>query len=152
MRRFATLTLAALLALAPALTRAQPAAQPHAWLFGSWTGGLFPAPSGLTAQQCLMQPVVIFTRDLVLRATLTDVVYVQRIVATARAAKNGTEFRFEPVPAPSPGTNLLGLTPAPIGFGCADPDELDVQRISENQISFPNCRDFPYPLVRCPGR
>jgi hypothetical protein len=27
-----------------------------------------------------------------------------------------------------------------------------VQRRSDNEISFPGCTDFPYPLVRCPGR
>jgi hypothetical protein len=27
-----------------------------------------------------------------------------------------------------------------------------VHRISENQISFPHCTEFPYPLIRCQAR
>jgi hypothetical protein len=27
-----------------------------------------------------------------------------------------------------------------------------VQRRGENEISFPGCPEFPYPLVRCPAR
>ena len=71
-----------------------PPQPPHAWLFGTWTGGLFPAPSGLTAQACLSQPVVIFTRDVVLRATLTSELYVQRVIESARTTPTGAEFRF----------------------------------------------------------
>jgi hypothetical protein len=128
MRRFAIL-LAAILMLAPGAPRAQTAAPapPHAWLFGAWTGGIFPAPSAMTAQQCLAQPTVIFTRDLVMR--------------------------FEAAPIPPANANLLGLTPpTTVGFGCSSPDELHVVRKGENEITFPDCSDFPYPLVRCPGR
>ena len=39
-----------------------------------------------------------------------------------------------------------------VGFGCEDPDLLHVQRRGENEISFPGCPEFPYPLVRCPAR
>jgi hypothetical protein len=38
------------------------------------------------------------------------------------------------------------------GFGCTTPNELHVLRQGENQISFPHCTDFPYPLIRCPAR
>ena len=158
MRRFATrsIALAAMLALlAPTPPRAQTPAPPppHSWLFGSWTGGLFPTPSGLTAQQCLAQPTVIFGRDVVMRATLTDVTYVQRVIATARVTQTGTEFRFAAAAPPISGSNLLGLSaPAQEGFGCPSPDELTVARRGENEITFPNCSDYPYPLVRCPGR
>ena len=38
-----------------------------------------------------------------------------------------------------------------VGFGCISPDILHVLRRSENEISFPGCNDFPYPLVRCSG-
>ena len=123
---------------------------PQAWLFGSWSGGLFPVPAGMTTQACLSQPVVLFTRDVVLRATLTETTYTQRVVETARTNANGTEFRFTPVAAPPTG-GLLGLTapPAVTGFGCEDPNVLHVERKSDNEISFPGCQEFSYPLVRC---
>jgi hypothetical protein len=153
MRRFAALLPALFLLLAPTPPHAQGAAPapPHAWLFGAWSGGLFPAPSGLTAQECLAQPTVIFARDVVMRATLTDVTYVQRVIESARLTVNGTEFRF--VAGPPPTSNLLGIGAAPtVGFGCENTDVLHVVRRGENEISFPGCADYPYPLVRCPGR
>src|SRR5574340_201466 len=58
----------------------EPGQPPHAWLFGTWTGGLFPVPGILSPQACLSQPVVIFTRDVVLRATLTSELYIQRVI------------------------------------------------------------------------
>jgi hypothetical protein len=153
MRRFAALLpgLMAVLLLLLAPTN-QPHAQatapspPHAWLFGAWTGGLFPAPSGVTAQQCLAQPTVIFTRDVVMRATLTDVTYAERVIETVRLTVNGSEFRF--VSGPPPTSN----TPSVVGFGCDSPDVLHVVRRGENEITFPDCAEYPYPLVRCPGR
>ena len=126
---------------------------PHAWLFGSWSGGLFPPPPGLSSSLvCLTQPVVIFTRDVVLRATLTDATYTQRVIATARTANGTTDFQFAP-PEGTTAAGLLGTAPPPpVGFGCADPNALHVVRMTENQISFPGCADFPYPLVRCAAR
>ncbi len=155
MRRFAALLPALVLLLAPTPPHAQAVTQapPHAWLFGAWTGGLFPAPSGLTAQECLAQPTVIFTRDVVMRATLTDTIYVQRVVESARLTITGTEFRLATSPVPSSGSGLLGLSPPPVpGFGCENPDLLHVLRRGENEITFPGCADYPYPLIRCPGR
>ncbi len=147
---FATACLLAGAALAVPVSplRAQ-AAPPHAWLFGSWTGGLFPAAQGLPAKVCLAQPVVIFTRDVVLRATLTDPSYIQRVIETARTNPGSTEFRF--APATASGGGLLGMNagPAPTGFGCGDPNVLHVQRKGDNEITFPGCTDFPYPLIRC---
>jgi len=141
-----------LLLLATTAARAQ-ALPPHAWLFGTWTGGLFPVPEGLSAQLCLSQPVVIFSRDVVLRASLTAPLYQQRIIQTARSNPAGTEFRFEP------GTNVLAELGAGLlgrerplpqqGFGCESPDVLHVLRRGENEISFPGCVDFPEPLIRC---
>ena len=154
MRRFAILLTAILLLLAPAPPRARAAPQlpPHAWLFGAWTGGLFPAPAQLTALACLAHPTVIFTQDLVLRATLTDFAYIQRQVETVRGAGQGVEFRLIGATQPAAGAGLLGAAiPAP-GFGCESPDALHVQRHSENEISFPGCADFPNPLIRCPSR
>jgi len=151
MRRLAALAIASFVVLAPAMPRAQNQPPPHAWLFGAWTGGLFPAPSSMTAQECLAQPTVIFTRDLVMRSMLTDATYEQHVIETARTTATGAEFRFTGPPAPSGG--LLGLGgPPQAGFGCQSPDVLNVQRRGDHEITFPGCADYPYPLVRCPGR
>ena len=155
MRRCAACLLALLLCVAlPGGARSQSGA-PHAWLFGAWTGGLFPVPAGVSAQACLGQPTVIFTRDVVLRATLTEVTFTQRVIATARTAGGNTEFEFTPALDPLAATSngLLGLqAPRPAaGFGCETPDVLHVKRINENEIVFPGCREFPDPLVRCPA-
>lgn len=160
MRRFTVRRMAAGLLLATLLTApaipgsAQQSQPPHAWLFGSWTGGLFPVPGNLTAQACLAAPVVIFTRDIVLRATLTDVTFTQRVIETARTNPNETEFRFSPANSGQAGNALLGVTAGPTaaGFGCESPDVLHVQRRSDNEITFPGCAEFPNPLVRCPAR
>ncbi len=158
MRRSAQLAAALSLALAAASGDTSAAAQaqdrslpPHAWLFGTWTGGIFPVPNGLSNQACLSQPVVIFTRDLVLRATLTEQMLTQREIETARNSSQGAEFRF--AAAPGGGSSLLdsGMGRA-VGFGCNSPDELHVQRRGENEIIFPGCADFPNPLVRCQTR
>lgn len=154
MRRIA-LCLAVLLSAghaAPAFAQAgAQAGPPHAWLFGTWTGGLFPVSSSISPQACLSQPVVIFTRDLVLRATLTEQVLTQREIETARAVPGGMEFRF--AGRPGAGTGLLGSRVAAMtGFGCEAADLLHVQRRGENEIMFPGCADFPNPLVRCQTR
>ena len=148
MRRAVLLSLGFLLLSPVPSAFSQPQPQPpHAWLFGTWTGGLFPPPSSMTTQACFSQPTVIFTRDLVMRAVLTDQRLVQREIETARAMPGGAEFRFAaPIAAP----RLFGGTgEATIGFGCASPDDLVVQRKGENEIAFPGCGEFPYPLVRC---
>jgi hypothetical protein len=98
--------------------------------------------------------VVIFTRDVVLRATLTDQLYTQRLVSTARATATGTEFIFRPADASALSNGLFGVAgpPPAAGFGCDNPDVLHVKRMGENEITFPGCRDFPNPLVRCPSK
>ena len=98
--------------------------------------------------------MVIFTRDIVMRAVITDQFYTQRLVETARVTPEGVEFRFSaPVAtAPAGPFSLSPGAPNDVGFGCISPDILRVQRRSENEISFPGCTDFPYPLVRCPAR
>ena len=148
--RLATALAATLLPVLPAAAQGD---APHAFLFGAWTGGLFPPPSTMTAQQCLAQPIVIFTRDVVMRVVINDILYAQRRIETARGTGNGLEFRFTPQlqPVPTspfdqPGQNFT------VGFGCENPDVLHVQRRGENEISFPGCPEFPYPLVRCPAR
>lgn len=143
---FAVLSLLA--ASPPAAAQQGP---PHAWLFGSWTGGIYPAPSQPSAQECLAHPSVIFTQDIVLRAQLTDLAFAQRQVETVRVSPNTTEFRL--VAAAPEESGLLGTTPVPVpGFGCETPDVLHVKRLGPNEISFPGCADFPNPLVRCPSR
>jgi len=155
MRR-TVLRLLAAIALMTSLAQAgqaQSSSPPHAWLFGTWTGGLFPAPTNITAEACLAQPVVIFTRDVVLRAVLTDQFYAQRAIETVRTTAKGAEFQFIPAPGGS-GNPLLGIS-APsdaVGFGCESSDVLHVERHGQNEITFPGCADFPNPLVRCPSR
>jgi len=129
---------------------------PHAWLFGEWTGGLFPVPEGLTTQACLGEPTVIFTRDAVMRAALTDVTYTQRVIVTARTSPGQTDIQFTPAVDSLAATSngLLGLDApkAAAGFGCDSDDVLHVRRVNDNEIVFPGCREFPNPLVRCPAR
>jgi hypothetical protein len=150
------LALAAMLlaAASPALPAgAQPPQPPHAWLFGTWTGGLFPVPEKLSAEACLSQPVVIFTRDLVMRATLINQTLTQRVVETANVTPGGVEFRFAPGGVVA-GSDTFGMpNPATAGgFGCDSENALHVQRKGPNEIAFPGCKDFPNPLVRCPSR
>lgn len=155
MHRF-SLFISFLLLSLPAFAQ-QPAAPPHAWLFGAWTGGLFPAPVTLSAEECLAQPTVIFTRDSVFRVSVTDPAYVQRQIETARATATGAVFRFITAPQPPrAGGGMFDLlqqsAPQNPPFGCADPNALVVQRRSANEIAFQNCPAMPYPLVRCPSR
>ena len=133
---------------APASAQGQP---PHAFLFGTWTGGLFPVPRGISAEACLSQPVAIFTRDLVMRATITQQVLVEREIVTARVTPSGVDFVFVGGTGNGLVQGLPGLQQAqPMGFGCDSPNDLHVQRRGANEIEFTGCSDFPYPLVRCP--
>lgn len=135
---------------APQPTRSGP---PHAFLFGSWTGGLFPVSAGsMTAASCLAAPTVIFTRDVVLRATVSDPVYLQRQVETVRTSPRGAELRFISQGGGAAATALGIEGPGSTGFGCESADVLHVERRSENEIVFTGCTDFPNPLVRCPSR
>ena len=142
MRRIAIVATVLTVALASPLTAQAPvpSGPPHAWLFGAWIGGIFPPPVTLSTQECLAQPMVVFTRDVVMRAVMTTPAYAQRLVDTARATATGFEVRLVPTTsAPAPGE----------GFGCPDPNMLPVQRRGENEISFPGCTEFPFPLIRC---
>lgn len=155
MRRFIWLLVILGLAL-PRVGAAQPAAgYPHSFLFGSWVGGTFPAPTTLNARECLASPTVIFTKDVVMRASTFDASYAQSLVETVRDSGNGVEFRLVRVGGPAAPRSPFGLGQAlgddTTGFGCGDPAVLRVQRRGENEIAFPNCSAFPYPLVRCPA-
>lgn len=142
MRRIARcLILAAPLLTGAAAAQDRPA-PPHAWLFGSWTGGLFP-PADTEGPRCAGQPTVIFTREIVMRVGLLDPAYRQRGIETVAMREDGATFRFSPAGAP-------GRLPPDIGFGCpGGPDELEVRRLGPDEIAFPNCRDMPSPLRRC---
>jgi len=123
---------------------------PHDWLLGSWTGGLFP-PGDPEAVSCLRAPTVIFTADVVLRASSLDVAYRQRTVETVGATPNGVEFRFTPpIAVVSP---LGARVPPDSGFGCpGGVNVLRVERRGPNEIAFPGCDEFPGPLKRCGAR
>ncbi len=152
MRRWMLVAAAAAVALgssAGAQQGTQPGDPPHAWVFGSWTGGIFP-PGETSGPSCTGQPSVIFTKDVVLRASIFDVAYRQRIIETVQASPDVLEFRF--VPAAGPSGPLASRLPADLGFGCATgPNTLRVERRGPNEIAFPNCADFPSPLQRCVG-
>jgi hypothetical protein len=140
MRRFTWLLLLLGLALPhPAAAQAD-AGYPHGFLFGAWVGGTFPAPTTLNAREC--------------RANPTDASYAQSLVETVPDSGNGVEFRLLRVgsaPPPSPFGLGGGLGADAGGFGCGSPTVLRVTRRGENEITFPNCSAFPYPLVRCPA-
>ena len=120
----------------PAPARGGP---PHAWLFGVWTGGLFPVLDGMLEKDCSTQATVGFAQDTVAHTTLLNNGMVRRVIETVRTSPTGAEFRFAPIE-----TDLAG-------FGCDDPNALHVERINADMISFPNCAGFPYPLQRCPA-
>ena len=149
MRRW-VLGLLALLSAGPAWAQGAQGAPPHAWLFGVWTGGMFPAPTHFAPGQCVAQATVVFLPDEVRRSVLTQEDMVSRTIETARATPSGTDFRFAPLPARQ--TPMFGGVAPPTGFGCDSADELAVQKLGTNEIRFPGCKDFPYPLVRCEMR
>jgi hypothetical protein len=112
---------------------------PHSWLFGTWTGGLFPVLDGMTEQDCRTQPTVAFAKDEVIHASLTSTTMSERVIETVRTTAEGAEFRFTPA---------AGDT---TGFGCDTANVLYVARQTDNIINFPRCAAFPYPLQRCAG-
>jgi hypothetical protein len=122
---------------------------PHAWVFGSWTGGIFP-PGETSGPRCTGQPTVIFTRDIVMRASALDIPYRQRLIETVAAEPQALEFRM--VPAAPQNTPFGARLPPDIGFGCpGGPNVLRVERRGPDEIVFPNCAEFPSPLKRCVG-
>lgn len=140
MRRLAAAAIL-LLGLTGPLAAQRTAAPLHASLFGAWVGGIVPPPVTLNAQECLAQPIVIFTRDSLLRALFTSPAYAQRMIDTVRATATGFEIRLFPT-----------QSTAEASFGCPDPNLLPVQRQGDNEISFPGCAAFPFPLIRCASR
>ncbi len=145
----AAMLLAAAHPAPPAAAQRRP--PPHAWLFGAWTGGLFPVAPDLATEACRSQPSVVFGQDAVARASLIQPGMTQRVIETANATRGRVEFRFVPA-NDTPGDALGQPDPAASGFGCELPDVLHVQRMGPDEITFPGCKDFPNPLVRCPSR
>lgn len=142
-------TLAALAFIAPLATAdaQQPAGQPpHAFLFGTWTGGIFPA-TDTEGPACFGRAIVIFTPDVIMRVSILDVAYRQRLIETVAANPDGVEFRLAPAAASI--APLGGQLPPDSAFGCANPNNLRVDRRGPNEIVFPNCAEFPSPLRRC---
>lgn len=129
---------------------AQPGGDPpHSWVFGSWTGGLFP-PTDTQGPRCTGQPTVVFTRDVIMRVSTFDVAYRQRLIETVAAEPNALEIRL--VPAPPQNTPFGARLPPDVGFGCpGGPNSLRVQRSGPDEITFPDCAEFPSPLKRCVG-
>ncbi|MFC7734465.1 hypothetical protein ACFQX4_01175 [Roseomonas sp. GCM10028921] len=129
--------------------QAAPQAAPHAWLFGSWTGGIFPATETEGAA-CAAQPTVIITRDVIMRVSLLEVPYRQRLIETVAGGPDSVEFRLAPAAASV--APLGGRLPPDSAFGCANPNNLRVERRGPNEIVFPDCAEFPSPLKRCTAR
>lgn len=127
----------------------QAQAAPHAWLFGSWTGGIFPATETEGAA-CAAQPTVIITRDVIMRVSLLEVPYRQRLIETVAGGPDSVEFRLAPAAASV--APLGGRLPPDSAFGCANPNNLRVERRGPNEIVFPDCAEFPSPLKRCTAR
>ena len=148
-RRMAkTLLAAALLAGAalplPAVAQGAP---PHAWLFGAWAGGILPAPPDMAPGECDARATFVVTRDAVIHSTLTHPTAIENLIASVRGTPDGTIFALAPTTTKP--ENLAGL-PDDLGFGCPQPEVLRVVRVGPNEIRFPDCNDFPSPLVRCP--
>jgi len=119
---------------------------PHEWIFGAWTGGIFP-PTDADTPACFGSPTVIFTRDIVMRISSVDTAYRERTIETVAMQPNGLEFRFTPT---LPVMTALGpRMPPDAAFGCANPNALRVVQRGPNEISFPDCGEFPAPLRRC---
>lgn len=138
LRRRALLPAAISCLATPALAQSAP---PHEWLFGSWTGGIFPAID-TEGPACFGTPVLIFTRDVVLRAASLDVIYRQRLIETVVPTPEGLMIRLLPAPGGRAGSEM--------GFGCGDdPDLLRIARIDADEIELPDCLDFPARLRRC---
>jgi hypothetical protein len=116
----------------------RPSGPPHAFLFGTWTGGLFPVLDGMLEQDCRMEPSVVFGQDVVAHSSLTSTVMTRRVIETVRTSPAGAEFRLTPDPSD------------PTGFGCEDANVLHVAREEGGAITFPHCAAFPYPLRKCP--
>jgi hypothetical protein len=139
-RRSISLGLAGLLAT-PAVLRAQPRqGPPHEWMFGSWTGGIFPAVE-TEGPGCFGNVTLIVTRDVIMRVSSLDLAYRQRAIETVAITPTGLEFRLVP---------LGGRVPPEVGFGCdGNPNLLRVTRNGPDEVLMTGCIEFPSTLRRC---
>ncbi|MCX7932970.1 MAG: hypothetical protein N2588_10540, partial [Rhodovarius sp.] len=116
--------------------------------FGMWFGGHFP-PGDVQGQACSGQATLIFLRDVVMRSSLLEVAYRQRLIETVVATPDGLEFRLVPISLPAGGV-AGGRLPPDIGFSCdGNPNLLRVRRIGPHEIILPGCPEFPAVLRRC---
>ena len=120
---------------------------PHAWLFGAWAGGILPAPPDMTPDECDARATFVVTRDAIIHSTLTHPTAIENLIASVRGTPEGTIFALSPTTTKPEA--VAGL-PDDLGFGCPEENVLRVVRVGPNEIRFPNCSDFPSPLVRCP--
>lgn len=149
-RRTATTLLAGLI-LATFVPQHPVAAQglpPHAWLFGAWAGGIYPAPPHMSAAECDAQATFVVTQDIVIHSTLTHPEAIQNLIASVRGTPEGTIFALAPTDTKA--SDIPGITDD-LGFGCPQPNVLRVVQVRPNEIQFPGCTGFPSPLVRCPA-
>lgn len=146
--RIAMLALAgALLAgLCPPSAARAADAQPHAWLFGAWAGGVFPAPDHMTPAQCQANTSLAITKDVVIHRTLAHPGAIQNLIVSVRGTPDGTIFMLAP---PQDKPEVIAGVPEDLGFGCPSDNILRIVRIGPNEIQLPDCTGFPAPLVRC---
>ena len=113
---------------------------PHEWMYGSWSGGIFPAVETV-GPGCFGAVALIVTRDVIMRVSSLDVAFRQRAIETVALTPDGLEFRLVPI----------GGRPAPeTGFGCnGNPDLLRVSRRNPDEVVLPGCVEFPSLLRRC---
>ena len=69
---------------------------PHAWLFGAWTGGLFPVLPDQVAEDCRSDQTMVFTQDVVAHGSLTGSGLTQRVIETVRTSPQGRGFQVCP--------------------------------------------------------
>ena len=143
LRRRSLIPVAFGLLAAPALSAARAQTRqgpPHEWMFGSWTGGVFPAVE-TEGPGCFGNVSVIVTRDVIMRISSLDLAFRQRAIETVAITPDGLEFRLVPV---------AGRGQPEIGFGCdGNPNLLRVRRVSADEVTMPGCVEFPSPLKRC---
>ncbi|GAB0112703.1 hypothetical protein [Acidisoma sp. C75] len=147
--RMAALLAAGLLAsLFPAIPGRAQGAPPHAWLFGTWAGGILPAPAHMTLAECTAHATFAVSQDVVMHSTLMHPAPIQNLIVSVRGTPDGTIFLLAP---PNEKPAVIGGVPEDLGFGCPQPNVLRVVRTGPNEIRFPDCTGFPSPLVRCGG-
>ncbi|WP_284947229.1 hypothetical protein [Acidisoma cladoniae] len=122
------------------------AGPPHAWLYGVWAGGIFPAPPNMSPDECRAHVTFQVSQDSVLHSTLMHPEPIQNAIAAVRGTPDGTIFTLAPTDAKPDA--IAGISDD-LGFGCPQPDTLRVVKTGPDEISFPDCTGFPSPLVRC---